>query len=162
MRTFLRRVKGAAVNALAWGFVWFWLGIGVSLFFRLPGGFAGDTVSLLLQTLMAGFAAGIFGAAIGGGFSLFIATNFRHQRVESLSAWRFALGGGLVTAAAVLLTTYATGPNGLIDQALVDPAMFYGTLAIQMLVAGAVGGLTAFGTIRLAQRGAELERIEGG
>lgn len=162
MRTFLRRLKGAAVNALVWGFAWFWLGVGISLMLQLAGGPTQGAVSLLFQTLMAGGFSGIFGALIGGGFSLFIAANFRHQRIESVSPGRFALGGGLVTAAAVLLTRYASGPNGLIDQALANPAMFYGSLAMQMVVAGAVGGLTAFGTIKLAQRGAELERLDAG
>ena len=161
MRTFVRRVKGALVNALFWGFVWFWFGAGVSLLFRLPGAFD-PGAAVLIPTLRAGLGAGLFGAAIGGGFSIFIAANFRHQRVETLSAGRFALGGGLVTAAAVLLGRYLTGAEWLIDQALVSPVELYGGLALQALVAAAVGGFTAYGTIRLARRGADLERIEAG
>lgn len=161
MRTLLRRVRGAAVNALFWGAIWFWIGVGIDIMFRLPwGGLVHDGSLYLFPTLMAGLGSGAFGAAIGGGFSLFIAANFRHQRVESLSPRRFALGGALVTAAAVLLTQYVTGAESLIDQALVAPMSLYGSLGLLMLSAGCVGGLTAFGTLKLAQRGAELERLE--
>ncbi len=38
MRTFLRRLKGAAVNAAFWGITWFGVGFVVDIVFRLSEG----------------------------------------------------------------------------------------------------------------------------
>ena len=104
MRTFLRRLKGAAVNAAFWGIAWFGIGFVVDLAFRLSsGGLIYDGVPYLTPTFFQALSTGLLGAVIGGGFSVFIATNFRRRRVENVGPVHFALGGALVTMLIVLV-----------------------------------------------------------
>lgn len=161
MRTFLRRLKGATVNAAFWGITWFVVGFVVDLAFRLSyGGLMYDGVPYLWPTIFKALSTGVLGALIGGGFSVFIATNFRRRRVVDVSPARFALGGALVTMLVVLVAGTLMNPGRMIDDVLVRPWGLYADMARALLVTGGFGAATAFGTIKLAQRGAELESLD--
>lgn len=161
MRAVLRRIKAALINAGFWFVVWFALGLAIDFVIRL---LAGDLLSRgglhLRPTMMLALSTATIGAVVGGVFSVYIALNFRRRRVEELSPWRFALGGALVTAAVLLGADLLTNTGVLIDRALAEPLALYRDLAIGMLYAAVVGGGTALGTIRIAQRGAKP--LEGG
>ena len=160
MRMLLRRFKGALVNAAFWGIVWFAIGLGIDLAIRLPAGeiFQGGTL-YLRPTLRSALETGAMGAMVGGAFSVFIAVNFHKKRVEDLSAWRFALGGGLVTAMVLLGADLLSNP-GMVDRVLAQPLDLYMDLAIGMLAAAGVGAGTAFGAIKLAQHRAGDDLLE--
>jgi hypothetical protein len=50
----------------------------------------------------------------------------------------------------------------MVDDVLVRPWGLYAEVARALLITGGLGGATAFGTIKLAQRGSELESLEAG
>lgn len=160
MRTFLRRLKGAAVNALFWGAVWFGIGFAVDATLRVAsGGLVYDGSFHLLPPFFAAVGTGLAGMTVGGLFSLFIAANFRHRDLDELSAWRFAGGGALVTALASLGLFYLSYGDQMVDMAIVEPGGLYRDLITSMLIVGGIGGATAYSTIKLAQR-APQERLE--
>ena len=152
MRTFLRRLRGAVGNALLWGVGWFGIGLVVHTIIRVLSGGRFFWPYEFYNALYMAASLGISGAAIGAGFSVFIAANFKNQRVEGLSPWRFAFGGGLVTALVSLGLLLARGwwiwPTDL------------PVLVAYMGIYSAVGGTIAFGTITLAQRGGETGLLE--
>lgn len=163
MRTFLRRLKGATVNAAFWGITWFGIGFVVDVAFRLSyGGLMYDGAPYLRPVFFQALSTGVLGALVGGGFSVFIATNFRRRRVEDVSPARFALGGALVTMLVVLVAGTLMNAGQMVDDVLVRPWGLYADLARALLVTGGLGGATAFGTIKLAQRGVELESLDAG
>lgn len=156
MQTLLRRLKGAAFNALFWGVAWFGIGFVFDAALRLAsGGLVYASSLYLLPPFIAGIGTGLIGMAVGGIFSLFVAANFRHRDVDELSAWRFAGGGALVTMAVALGLFYLTGGEGMVDAVIVDPAGLYRSLLTSGLIVGGIGGSTAFATIKLAQRAPE-------
>jgi hypothetical protein len=110
MRTFLRRLKGAAVNAAFWGVTWFGIGF----------------------------------------------------MVEDVSPLRFALGGALVTMLIVLVAGTLMNFGQMVDDVLVRPWGLYAEVVSALLVTGGLGGATAYGAIKLAQRGADFESLEAG
>ncbi|MGD8495860.1 MAG: hypothetical protein PVF05_06685 [Gemmatimonadales bacterium] len=160
MHTFLRRLKGAAVNALFWGAVWFGIGFVVNAALQFAaGGLFLDGSLYLRPPFHAAIGSGLAGMTVGGLFSLFIATNFHHRDLDELSAWRFAGGGALVAMAVALGMFYFSGGEQMLDMAIADPAGFYQELLRGMMIVGGIGGATAFSTIKLAQR-APQERLE--
>ena len=50
----------------------------------------------------------------------------------------------------------------MVDDVLVRPWGLYAEVARALLITGGLGSATAFGTIKLAQRGSELESLEAG
>lgn len=162
MRTSLRRIKGALVNASFWFVVWFFLGLAIDLIIRTPAGDLSRGALHFRPTLQLALSTATMGAVVGGVFSVYIAVNFRRRRVEDLSPWRFAVGGALVTAAVLLGADLRMNTSVLTVRALTEPLALLRDSAVGMLYAAGVGGGTALGTIRIAQRGAEpLERKRG-
>ncbi len=154
MRTLLRRLRGAVGNAFLWGAGWFGIGLVVHTVIRvLSGGRYLWPWEFYNAVYMAAFL-GVSGAVIGAGFSVFIAANYRNQSVERLSPWRFAFGGGLVTALVSL--------GLLLSRGWWIWPMDLPVLIAYMGVYSLVGGTIAFGTIKLAQRGDETDLLESG
>ena len=84
------------------------------------------------------------GAAFGGVFAAYISANFRGKRVGDLSPARFAFGGALVPIPFIfVLAASAQSWKGWI---------FLGDLIIPVAFVAALGGLTAYGTVKLAQK----------
>ena len=109
MNTILRRLRGAVSSALFWGAAWFGIGLTIHTVTRIfTGGRFIWPYELFNAVYMAGFM-GLSGAMVGAGFAVFISANFRDQRVEELSPWRFAFGGGLVTALFTLVLLLSLG-----------------------------------------------------
>ncbi len=154
MSTLLGRLRGAAMNALFWGAAWFGMGFVLHLVFRALSGGRFVWPYELYSALHMAVDIGVTGAFVGAGFSAFIAANFRKQRAEKLSPWRFALGGSLVSAlimqVVLLLQDYWIWPF--------DLPRFIAYTGIYSLM----GGATAFGTIKLAQRAEDIDLLESG
>ncbi len=142
MSVLLRRLRGALGNAVFWGLAWFVIGFVVIAAERL---LASGTIFFPDLIFLSVFA-GLIGSITGGVFSAFVAARFRHMRLDDLKAGQFALGGVLIgVLASLLLQVLGFGSTILIPSDL-------GYLVWGMVVYGTIGGVTALGTIKIAQR----------
>lgn len=154
MRKFLRRVKGALVNAAFWGAALGTFGVVMHVGIRLATG-----SPIYPGTLVAtGMTAAGQGFVLGALFSLYLAFAFRHQRVEELSRARFTVGGALVAMLVSLVAVHVGDPDYIVHLMISAPW----DLAQGLLTSAAFGGGVAFGTVSLARRGTAAERLEGG
>jgi hypothetical protein len=140
----VRRLRAVFRNALTWGATWGVLGTVVASLMRLsdkiPFGHA------LLDGLGMGIRIGVVGAITGAAFSAFISFAYRGKRLAEISAARFGIGGailgGLFVPAWLETMSVLTG-GGFIPLNLV---------ADDFVFSAVFGGITAAGTIILAQR----------
>ena len=137
------RLRAMMKNGVVWGGVWGALGTAVAAFMRL-----GDNISppiALLDGLGMGIRIGIVGALAGAAFAAFISVAYRGQRVSEISWKRFGLGGlvlgGLFVPAFIQVMSLLTG-GGLVP---------FSDIAGDMLYSAVFGGITAAGTMKLAQ-----------
>jgi hypothetical protein len=140
---FLRRLKGAVKNAVVWGAAWFGLTIPTYAVLRL----ATSSGFWLLDAIFIATRVAIMGAIAGGFVSALISFFYRGRRLSQISWVRFGLGAGIAAGlfvpafmvAARLLSGDGIPPLGLIDG--------------DALLAAVFGGITAAGSMWLAQRG---------
>lgn len=139
MKRILRWIRGALGNALAWGVVWAGFGL-------LMGAISSISRPDMLP-ILPGYAlmVGAIGACFGGGFAAFISANFRGRSVDELSPARFAFGGALVTIPFTLLL-------GAYVQSSWNGWIFFSDLIVPVAIPAVLGGLTAYSTVKLAQR----------
>ncbi|MCL7976042.1 MAG: hypothetical protein M8863_01915 [marine benthic group bacterium] len=152
MKRILRWIRGALGNALAWGITWAGFGL-------LFGAISSISRPYMLPHL-PGYALmiGAIGAFFGGSFAAFISVNFRGGSVDELSPGRFAFGGAVVTIPfTLLLNAWVQSWKGWI---------FLSDMIVPVAVPAVLGGLTAYTTVKLAQRALpELrptDRLESG
>lgn len=142
MRNLFRKIRGAIGNALTWAAAWFggsFLAFGaLSVTGLIPPMGLGILLRLALSVGITGFFAGT-------GFSLFLGTAHRHHRLEDLRAGRIALGGAIVSGLVAPALSIAVMGFGA-------PGIGFGFLAANAMGAAVFGGLTAGGTVALAQR----------
>lgn len=143
MGALLRKLRGALGTALTWGIGWTIIGFtSVSLYvlFRGYGNVFWDTVRPV--TLLAGLSGMVSGAL----FSLALGTFFSRRRLSDLSPRIMALWG----AVAGLVV-----PLGLLGVGIANNMNFGPDVAVGGAIVGigALGALTAGGTIKLAQLG---------
>ena len=141
-----KRVRAVFKNAVVWGVTWGALGSAFAALMRLgdniPFGFA------ILDGIGMGIRIGFGGALAGAAFSAFISLAYRGKKITEISAARFGLGGALFAGAFIpvwmqsmsLLTGGGFVPFNLINTDIIYSSLF--------------GGITAAGTILLAQRDA--------
>jgi hypothetical protein len=152
MKRVLRWFRGVLGNALAWGIGWLVVGAGFgaysAVFHSLPWRLV-PAAALMVAAIGAGF---------GATFAAFISANFRGRSVEELNPLRFALGGALITI-----------PFTLVFGAAVESWkgwIFFADLIAPVGTVALLGGLTAYGTVKLARKalppGASTEEIESG
>ena len=139
-----RRLRAVFKNALVWGVTWGALGTVVAALVRLS-----DKIPLLnaiLDGIGMGVRIGFAGAITGAAFSTFISLAYRGKRISEISALRFGIGGAILAGAFVPAWLQAmnllTG-GGMVPWNLVTDDMLYSTI---------FGGITAAGTMLLAQR----------
>lgn len=138
MKRILRWIRGALGNALAWGITWAGFGL-------LFGAISAISRPYILPYL-PGYALmfGAIGALFGGSFAAFISANFRGGSVDELSPGRFAFGGALVTIPfTLLLNAWVQSWKGWI---------FFSDMIVPVALPAALGGLTAYTSVKLAQR----------
>ena len=141
MRVFLKRLRGAFGNAVFWGVVWFVIGL-LFLAAQSLRGFVFYLPGLIAQATFAG----LLGAITGGIFSAFIAARFSRMQVDDLKARQFALGGVLIGMLAGLLLQLWF----LRGSVFFPPRI--GDVLVPMAFFGTIGGVTALGSIKIAQR----------
>ena len=155
------RLRAIFKNAVVWGAGWGALGTAVASVMRLN-----DNISFpiaLLDGLGMGIRIGFVGALVGAAFAGFISFAYRGKRLSEINWLRFGAGGlilgGLFVPAFLEAMSLLTG-GGLVPFNLIGDDMLYSAL---------FGGITAAGTMKLAQLDEEknpvtvqelLERME--
>ena len=138
------RLAGAFRNAVVWGGAWFTLGAIVAFGFRLgdgvhPGIALADAIFMGMKI---GFIGGVSGAAFAGLISVF----YRGRRLSDLSWLRFGIGGaimaGLFVPAFLLVANLVSGEGFAALRYIIDDG----------LMAAVFAGITAAGSLKLAQR----------
>ena len=141
-----KRLRAVFKNAVVWGVAWGALGSGFAALMRLsdniPFGFA------ILDGIGMGIRIGIGGALVGAAFSAFISLAYRGKKLTEISAARFGLGGAIFSGAFIpawMQTMSLVTGGGLVPFDLINTDIIYSSL---------FGGITAAGTMLLAQRDA--------
>ena len=146
MRNLFRKIRGAIGNAVTWAVAWFagsFVAFGaLGLLGVVPPIGLGVLVRLAVSVGLTGFLA-------GAGFSLLLGTTYRNHRLDDLRAGSIALRGAAVAGLlAPALGTVAVG--------LGASGLGIGFLVANALGAALFGGLSAGGTVVLAQRSSRL------
>lgn len=148
MKFIVRRLRGVLGNALAWAAAWF----GASaLAWVIAAAFgARHWLSSWEGLLQFSTEMAAVGFVMGGAFSAYLVGAFRNRRIEDLGLTRFTLGAGMVT--------------GLVSVALIGAVTWlqgwgWGAFRLDKLLvpillpAVVLGGMTGFGSLKMAQRG---------
>jgi hypothetical protein len=144
VKRFLKRLRGAIGNALVWAITW----TGAAAAFLL--------LAILLSDMPPGVnpfrgfwrVAGMFGGMgflCGGAFSLYLGLIGRSKRLDELGAIRYGVRGGV--ASGLVLPFFALLVRGPGD------FPFWAMTFYQSSIAMVLGGISAFATVKLAQRG---------
>lgn len=139
-----RRLWAAFKNSVVWGVTWGALGTAVSAAFRLN-----DNIPFpnwILDGIGMGIRIGVVGALAGAAFATFISLAYRGRRLADISWAKFGLGGAIVSGAFVpawMQTMNLLSGSGLVPFDLING---------DIVLSSAFGGITAAGTILLAQR----------
>jgi hypothetical protein len=138
------RLRATFRNSLVWGVVWGTFGSAVAATMRMidkiPFGYA------LLDGLGMGIRIGFVGAIAGAAFFAFISVAYRGKRLSEISWLRFGVGGSIVAGLFVpglLQSMSLLSGGGLVPWHLVFD---------DFVLAAVFGGITAAGTMILAQR----------
>ncbi|MFL5541266.1 MAG: hypothetical protein ACJ8J0_19925 [Longimicrobiaceae bacterium] len=150
---FLRRLGGAVKNGVVWGAAWFALAFVTILTLRTIGVVVPAEIGVLDALGMA-IRVGIFGGLTGGAFAAFISLFYRGRRLSEISWVRSGLGGAIV-AVLFMLAFFAIG-----NWASGDGFPALDDILSDLVIAVVFGGITAGGSMWLAQRG-ETASIAG-
>ena len=141
--TVSRRLRGAFRNSLVWGTAWGSLGTAVATVMRL-----GDKIPLfnaVLDGIGMGVRIGIGGAVAGAVFSTIVSVVYGGKKLSEISWVKFGLGGMVLAGMFVpgfLQTMHLLSDGSLMPFHLISDDMVYSAL---------FGGITAAGTMKLAQ-----------
>jgi hypothetical protein len=138
------RLRATFRNSVVWGVAWGTFGTAVASVMRLidkiPFGHA------LLDGLGMGIRIGVVGAIAGAAFFAFISVAYRGKRLSEISWLRFGVGAAIVAGLFVpgfLQTMSLLTGGGLVPWHL---------LSDDFVLSAVFGGITAAGTMILAQR----------
>lgn len=153
IKNIVRRLTGAAKNAVVWGATWFALAFVTILGLRTAGVVVPAEIGVLDAIGMA-IRVGIAGGLAGGVFAGFVSLVYRGRRLSEISWARFGLGGAVVAELFMLaffgIPALATGDG--------FPAL--GDILSDLIIAAVFGGMAAGASMWLAQR-AESRSIGG-
>lgn len=145
MKNLVRRLTGAAKNAVVWGATWSALAFATILGLRAIGVVVPAEIGVLDAIGMA-IRVGIAGGLAGGVFAGFVSLAYRGRRLSEIRWTRFALGGAVV-AEMFMLAFFAI--PGL---ATGDGFPPLGDILSDLVIAAAFGGIAAGASMWLAQR----------
>ena len=138
------RLRAAVRNAAVWGVGWGAIGSAVATTFRLidriPFGNA------LLDGIGMGIRIGFIGAIAGTAFFAFISLAYRGKRLRDISWLRFGAGGAIL--AGLFVPAFLQTMNLITGGSMVPWNLVFDDL----IFSAAFGGITAAGTMLLAQR----------
>ena len=148
------RLRAMFKNAVVWGAGWGILGTAVAAVMRLNDNIT--PLIALLDGLGMGIRIGIVGGLAGAAFAAFISVAYRGQRISEISWKRFGLGGlvlgGLFVPTFIQTMSILTG-GGLVPLTHIANDILYSAL---------FGGITAAGTMKLAQLDEEKNPVTAG
>lgn len=150
------RLRGAVGNALVWGAGWFAAALAVAGTLRLIGVAPGIA---WFDVLGVAIRVGVVGVFAGAAFAGAIAVLYRGRDVSEISAARFGVGGGLVSA--LFIPPFLQLLNILSGTGPIPWSLLLDDVPMVTLL----GGLAAGGSVKLAQlaKGASDEAlVEGG
>ena len=140
----IRRLTGAAKNAVVWGTAWFSFAMAVFGVSHITG--IGPAHVSLLDAIGMSIRIGIMGGITGAAFSGFISLFYRGRRLSEINWVRFGVGGGIVGG--LFVTTFLTTANLVSGDGL--PAL--ANILDDIILSTGFGGATAAATMWLAQR----------
>ena len=138
------RLRAAFRNAVVWGVGWGAIGTVVATAMRIA-----DRIPLapaMLDGLGMGIRIGVMGAIAGTAFFAFIAAVYRGKRLSEISWLRFGMGGAIVCG--LFVPAFLQTMNLLTGGEIVPWHLVFDDL----IFSAAFGGITAAGTMFLAQR----------
>jgi hypothetical protein len=153
LKNVVRRLTGAAKNAVVWGGAWFTLAFGTIIGLRTIGVFVPPEIGVVDAIGMA-IRVGIVGGVAGGAFAMFVSLFYRGRRLSEINWARFGLGSAVV---AVLFLVAFFGIGGLVSG---DGFPALDDILSDLIMAAGFGGVTAGASMWLAQR-AETRSIDG-
>jgi len=139
-----RRLRATFRNSLVWAVVWGTLGSAVATVMRLI-----DNIPLgnaLLDGIGMGIRIGVMGALAGAAFFAFISVAYRGKRLAEISWLRFGIGAAIVVG--LFVPGFLQSMNLLSGGEMVPWRLLFDDLVLS----GVFGGITAAGTLILAQR----------
>jgi hypothetical protein len=138
------RLRAAVRNSVVWGVAWGAIGTvvatGMRIADKIPVGRA------VLDGIGMGIRIGVMGAIAGAAFFAFIGLAYRGKRLREISWVRFGAGGALL--AGLFVPAFLQTMNLLSDGRIVP----WHLVTDDMLFSAIFGGITAAGTMILAQR----------
>ena len=143
-----RRLRGAFRNSVVWGVAWGVLGTTVTATMRLFDGI--PLLNAIGDGIGMGIRIGVMGGIAGAAFSTFISVAYHKKRLAELSALRFGIGGAVV--AGLFVPAFMQTMNIVFG----DGPVPWGLLYFDIAIAAFFGGVTAGGTIKLAQHAESL------
>ena len=148
MKSFFRRLRGVLGNALAWAAAWF--GASALVWILASVFVVRDWLSSWESLIQFSTEMAAAGFVMGGVFSAYLVRAFRNRRIEDLGLAKFTLGAALVTGlTSIALIGAITWLQGWglgafrLDKLLVPI----------ILPAVVLGGVTGFGSLKMARRG---------
>ena len=141
----VRRLAGAARNAIVWSVAWFALAFVTLLAMRTIGVVVPASIGVLDALGMA-IRVGIVGGITSGAFSAFMSFAYRGRRLAEISWPRFGLAGAVV--AGVFVPAFMIGANLLTGGGLVP----FSAIRSDIVIATIFGGVAAGASMWLAQR----------
>lgn len=138
------RLRATFRNSVVWGTIWGAIGTGVAstmrLIDRIPLGHA------LVDGLGMGIRIGFMGALAGAVFFAFMILAYRGKRLSEISWMRFGIGAAVVCG--LFVPFFLQSMNLLTGGPLVP----WNLLSDDFVLAALFGGITAAGTMLIAQR----------
>ncbi|HEX2601028.1 MAG TPA: hypothetical protein VHL32_02860, partial [Gemmatimonadaceae bacterium] len=138
------RLRAAVRNSVVWGVAWGAIGTvaatAMRLIDKIPLGHA------VLDGIGMGIRIGVMGGIAGAAFFAFISLAYRGKRLSEISWVRFGVGGAVLAGLfvpAFLQTMNLLSGGNMVPWHLVTDDMFFSAI---------FGGITAAGTMILAQR----------
>ena len=138
------RLRAAVRNSVVWGVAWGAIGTvaatAMRLIDKIPLGHA------VLDAIGMGIRIGVMGGIAGAAFFAFISLAYRGKRLSEISWVRFGVGGAVLAGLfvpAFLQTMNLLSGGNMVPWHLVTDDMFFSAI---------FGGITAAGTMILAQR----------
>lgn len=145
MMSIVRRIRGALVNALVWGAAWGGAGFAYLSALHLAGGMPEAQPWRLIFYVSANL--GVTGFIAGGAFSAYLARAYRDQDLLDIRPVRFAAGGALTAGA---LSSLAS----IVARSFTEAGVGFDATLASGMWGVVLGGVTAAGTIKLAQAAA--------
>jgi hypothetical protein len=149
LKNIVRRLTGAAKNAVVWGVTWSGLAFVTVLGLRTTGVVVPPEIGVPDAIGMA-IRVGIAGGVAGGAFALFVSLFYRGRRLSEISWLRFGVGGAVVAELSMIAffaITSLGSENGF-------PALQY--IFSDLIIAAVFGGVAAGASMWLAQRAERL------